>query len=446
MKEPLGVIGAGWVGLVTAACFADFGHEVVVRDVVPQRIEELEAGRVPIFEPGLSELLAANRDRIHYTLEMADVFERARIAFVSVPTPPTHSGDADLSAVWRVLDELPELDERTIIVMKSTVPVGTGEKVRHELDARGLAHVGYVSNPEFLAESTALWDFKHPDRIVVGAFDRADGDTVATLYEPIETPVVRADVASAEMVKLASNAFLATKISFINEIANVCEETGADVSLVAEGMGLDRRIGSLFLRPGIGYSGSCLPKDVTALKQLAGNSGYHFQLLTAVIEVNELQKRRVVGKLMKHLGPLRGKTVALLGLAFKPNTNDMRDAPSLILAPRLLAEGAVVRGWDPVALEEAQQALRGVELKETLLDALKDADAAVIVTEWDELAGLLAPELRAAMRTPLLVDGRNLLDPDAARAAGYVYESIGRAAHDLDSLPETEEPETKLRR
>ena len=444
MKEPLGVIGAGWVGLVTAACFADLGHEVVVRDVVPERIAELEAGRVPIFEPGLSELLAANRDRIHYTLDIADVFERAGIAFVSVPTPPTHSGDADLSAVWRVLDELPELEERTIIVMKSTVPVGTGEKVRHELDARGLAHVGYVSNPEFLAESTALRDFTNPDRIVVGAFDQADGDAVAALYGSIEAPVVRADVASAEMVKLASNAFLATKISFINEIANVCEETGADVSVVAEGMGLDRRIGSLFLRPGIGYSGSCLPKDVTALKQLAGNSGYPFQLLTAVIEVNELQKRRVVGKLAKHLGSLRGKTIALLGLAFKPNTNDMRDAPSLILAPRLLAEGAVVRGWDPVAFEEAKHALRGVDLKETLLDALKDADAAVIVTEWEELVGLVAPELRDAMRTPLIVDGRNLLDPDEARAAGFVYESIGRAAHDLDALPETEEPETKL--
>jgi UDPglucose 6-dehydrogenase len=444
MKEPLGVIGAGWVGLVTAACFADLGHEVVVRDVVPERIADLDAGRVPIFEPGLSELLAANRERIRYTLDIADVFDAARIAFVSVPTPPTLSGDADLSAVWRVLDELPELGQRAIVVMKSTVPVGTGEKVRHELDARGLAHVGYVSNPEFLAESTALHDFKSPDRIVIGAFDEADGDVVAALYESIEAPVVRADVASAEMVKLASNAFLATKISFINEIANVCEETGADVSVVAEGMGLDRRIGSLFLRPGIGYSGSCLPKDVTALKQLAGNSGYHFQLLTAVIEVNELQKRRVVGKLAKHLGSLRGKTIALLGLAFKPLTNDMRDAPSLILAPRLLAEGAVVRGWDPVALEEAKQALRGVELSETLLEALTDADAAVIVTEWDELRGLLTSELHDAMRTPLIVDGRNLLDPGEARAAGFVYESIGRAAHDLDALPETEEPETKL--
>jgi UDPglucose 6-dehydrogenase len=443
-KEPLGVIGAGWVGLVTAACFADLGHDVVVRDVVPERIEELKAGRIPIFEPGLSDLLAANRERIRYTLDMGEVFDRARIAFVSVPTPPTRSGDADLSAVWRVLDELPELDERTIIVMKSTVPVGTGAKVRHELDARGLAHVGYVSNPEFLAESTALRDFMRPDRIVVGAFDEVDGDAVAALYGSIEAPLVRADVASAEMVKLASNAFLATKISFINEIANVCEETGADVSVVAEGMGLDRRIGSLFLRPGIGYSGSCLPKDVTALKQLAGNSGYAFQLLTAVIEVNELQKRRVVGKLRKHLGSLRGKTIALLGLAFKPNTNDMRDAPSLILAPRLLAEGAEVRGWDPVALDEARRALHGVDLRETLLEAVKDADAAVIVTEWDELHGLLTPEVKAAMRMPLIVDGRNLLDPDKARAAGFTYESIGRASHDLDALPVTEEPETEL--
>src|SRR6266508_2962262 len=267
MPEPLGVIGAGWVGLVTAACFADLGHDVVVRDVAPERIAELEAGGVPIYEPGLAELIDRNRDRLRFTLDPEEVFAAARIAFVSVPTPPTYTGEADLSAVERVLDELPELAERAILVMKSTVPVGTGERLRFRLDSRGLAHVGYVSNPEFLAEGTALG-------------------------EPIDAPVVRADVASAEMVKLASNAFLATKISFINEISNVCEETGANVSVVAHGMGLDRRIGSLFLRPGIGYSGSCLPKDVSALKQLAGNSGYHFQLLTAVIEVNELQKRR----------------------------------------------------------------------------------------------------------------------------------------------------------
>jgi UDPglucose 6-dehydrogenase len=444
MPEPLGVFGAGWVGLVTAACFAELGHDVVVRDVVPERIDELQAGRVSIYEPGLAELLEENRERLHFTLDPADVFEAARIAFVCVPTPPMYTGEADLSAVLRVLDELPELTKRSILVMKSTVPVGTGEQLRFRLDGRGLAHVGYVSNPEFLAEGTALADFTHPDRVVVGAFDQADGDAVAALYKPLDAPVIRADVASAEMVKLASNAFLATKISFINEIANVCEETGADVGIVAEGMGLDRRIGPLFLRPGIGYSGSCLPKDVSALKQLAGNSGYHFQLLTAVIEVNELQKRRVVGKLTRHLGGLRGRTVAILGLAFKPNTNDMRDAPSLVLAQRLLAEGAEVRGWDPVALEAARGLMRGVDLRPTILEAVTGADAAVIVTEWEELRALASLEVREAMRTPLIVDGRNLLDPEAARAAGFTYDSIGRATSDLRALPETEEAQAEL--
>jgi UDPglucose 6-dehydrogenase len=444
MREPLGVFGAGRVGLVTAACFAELGLEFVLRDVLPERIAELEASRMPIYEPGLAELVERNRERLRFTLDSEEVFAAARIAFVCVPTPATYTGEADLSAVWSVVDELPELSGRTILVVKSTVPVGTGEKVRFRLDGRGLAHVGYVSNPEFLAEGTALRDFMHPDRVVIGAFDDADGDVVGALYASIEAPVVRADVASAEMVKLASNAFLATKISFINEIANVCEETGADVGVVAEGMGLDRRIGRLFLRPGIGYSGSCLPKDVAALKQLAGNSGYHFQLLTAVIEVNELQKRRAVAKLVKHLGSLRGKTIALLGLAFKPNTNDMREAPSLILAARLLAEGAAVRGWDPVALEEAGRVLHGVDLRRTMLEALAGADAAVIVTEWDELRELATAETREAMRTPLIVDGRNLLDPDAVRAAGFTYEAIGRTSSDLNALPETEEPKPEL--
>ena len=309
--------------------------------------------------------------------------------------------------------------------MKSTVPVGTGEKVRHELDARGLAHVGYVSNPEFLAESTALHDFTKPDRIVVGAFDDADGDAVASLYESIDAPVVRADVASAEMVKLASNAFLATKISFINEIANVCEETGADVSLVAAGMGLDRRIGSLFLRPGIGYSGSCLPKDVTALKQLAGNSGYHFQLLTSVIEVNELQKRRVIGKLKKHLGSLEAKRVALLGLAFKPETDDMREASSLVLAARLLAEGAEVTAYDPV-VDGSTDRLKGVALKPDVAGAVTGADAAVLVTEWRGILDSDWADVRDRMRTPVLIDGRNALDPAGMTALGFAFEGIGR--------------------
>jgi len=440
-KEPIGVIGAGWVGLVTAACFADLGHDVVVRDIVPERVADLQAGRVPIHEPGLPELLAQARDRLRFTLEMADLFAAARVAFVCVGTPPTYSGDADLSAVWHVLDELPDVDERALLVMKSTVPVGTGEKVRAALDARGLAHVGYVSNPEFLAEGTAVRDFQAPDRIVIGAFAESDADRVAALYAPIEAPIVRVDVASAEMIKLASNAFLATRISFINEIANVCEVTGADVEQVARGMGLDHRLGPHFLRAGIGFGGSCFPKDVQALKQLAGNSGYHFQLLNAVIEVNELQKRRVVGKLAKHLGELRGKTIALLGLSFKPNTNDMREASSLVLAARLLAEGATVRGWDPVSLEEAQALMQGVELCETVLAAVTGADAAVVVTEWPELRGLASSEVRAAMRNPLIVDGRNLLDPEEARAAGFTYEGIGRAGNDTPGAVETAERE-----
>jgi UDPglucose 6-dehydrogenase len=425
-QPPVGVLGAGWVGLVTAVCFAELGHPVVVRDVARERIADLDRGRLPMYEPGLSEAFARNRHRLRFTTEMDDVFPTASLVFVCVGTPPTYSGDADLSAVWQVVDELPSPERRGILIMKSTVPPGTGEKVRARLDARGLAHVGYVSNPEFLAEGTALDDFMHPDRIVIGAFADADGDRVAALYAAMDAPVVRADLASAEMIKLASNAFLATKISFANEIANVCEETGADVTVVARGMGLDGRIGPKFLRAGIGYGGSCFPKDVAALKQLAGNSGYHFQLLTAVIEVNELQKRRVVAKLTKHLGPLRGKTVTLLGLSFKPNTSDMREASSLVLAARLLAEGARVRAWDPVALDEARHLLNAVELCSTPLDALSGADAAVVVTEWSELKDLPLDRAAAVMARRIVVDGRNLLDPQAARAAGFVYEGIGR--------------------
>ena len=444
-NEPIGIIGAGWVGLVTAACLAELGHRVTVRDVLPERIADLEAGRVPIHEPGLAELMERNRERLRFTLAIDDVFRDSGLALVCVGTPSTYSGDADLSAVSQVLDELPEFDERAVLVMKSTVPVGTGEKVRHELDSRGLAHVGYVSNPEFLAEGTAVRDFLHPDRIVIGSFAQADGDALAALYAPLGAPIVRTDVASAEMIKLASNAFLATRISFVNEIANVCEVTGADVVDVARGMGLDHRLGPHFLRAGLGYGGSCFPKDVSALKQLAGNSGYHFQLLNAVIEVNELQKRRVIGKLVKHLGQIRGKTVALLGLAFKPDTNDLREASSLVLASRLLAEGARVRAWDPVALDEARRQLRGVELCESVLDAVSGADAAVVVTEWEELRTLPSPEVRKAMRRPLLVDGRNMLDPEAVRSAGFVYEGIGRASSALRAVPETEEREPDLR-
>src|SRR3954467_11064042 len=358
--EPIGVIGAGWVGLVTAACFADLGHEVWVRDVVQAKIDTLSKGDIPIYEPGLSELITKNSERLRWTLDMGEVVENAKLLFCCVDTPPTYSGDADLSRVMQVVAEIGDLDSHAL-VMKSTVPVGTGRSIK-----RTLKKMGYTSNPEFLKEGSAIADFQHPDRVVVGAGaeDSDFGDRVEALYEPLQAPMVRTDVASAEMIKLASNAFLATKISFINEIANVSEELGADVEEVARGMGLDSRIGPQFLRAGSGYGGSCFPKEVSALKQLAGNSGYHFQLLNSVIEVNELQKRRVVGKLQKHLGSLRGRCIALLGLAFKAHTDDLREAPSIVLASRLLAEGADVRAWDPVA--DATQVLRGVSFARSI--------------------------------------------------------------------------------
>jgi UDPglucose 6-dehydrogenase len=435
----IAIFGAGYVGLVTGACFADLGHEVVIRDVLPERIERLRNGEVPIYEPGLDDVLARNRERIAFTLDVREAVQGADFLYVAVGTPPTYAGDADLSAVWTVVDELPD-DARATIVMKSTVPVGTGEKVRAALDARGLEAIGYVSNPEFTAEGTAVRDFMEPDRVVIGAFDEADGDAVEALHAGIDAPVVRADVNSAEMIKLTANAFLVTRISFINEIANVCELVGADVTSVAEGIGLDHRLGPHFLRAGIGWGGSCFPKDSLALKQLAANSGYHFHLMNAVIEVNELQKRRVVQKLQRHLGGLRGKRVALLGLAFKPNTDDMREAPSLVLASRLIAEGAEVRGWDPIARPD----LQGVELCDSPLEAVTGTDAAVIVTEWQELLDFPSEEARQAMRHPLIIDGRNLLDARAVRALGFAYEGVGRTVSPLDVFPETSErdPET----
>jgi UDPglucose 6-dehydrogenase len=422
-REPIGVIGVGWVGLATAACFAELGHEVWARDIVPEKVESLSRGEIPIHEPGLPELVAKNADRLHFTTDMAPVLEHARLLFVCVDTPPTYSGDADLSRVEAVLGELGESNDHAL-VMKSTVPVGTGRSIQ-----RRRPGTGYVSNPEFLKEGSAVADFMKPDRVVVGADDGSEefAQRVTALYAPLDAPVVSTDVASAEMIKLASNAFLATKISFINEIANVSEELGADVMEVARGMGLDDRIGSQFLRAGIGYGGSCFPKDVQALKQLAGNTGYHFQLLTAVIEVNELQKRRTVGKLQKHLGPLAGKEVALLGVAFKPHTDDIREATSLVLSGRLQGEGAGVRVYDPVAADRAGGMLGGARICESALDALDGADAAVLVTEWPEFGELdWANDVKHRMRVPLVVDGRNFLDRDELERAGFTYEGIGR--------------------
>jgi UDP-glucose 6-dehydrogenase len=621
--EPVGIVGVGWVGLVTAACFASQGHQVWAMDVDEAKVAKLATGEVTFHEPGLGELVVEHADRLHFTTSMDELLGNARLLFCCVDTPPTYSGDADLSRVRAVVDRLPG-DGGHTLVMKSTVPSGTGESIRREMPG-----LSYVSCPEFLKEGSAVEDFLNPDRVVVGADpgDESAADAVVGLYEPLGGEIVRTDVASAEMIKLASNAFLATKISFINEIANVCEEVGADVTEVARGMGLDERIGGAFLKAGIGYGGSCLvgeetvlvrrgkqvglrrlgdlfdaladaeasgdvgivdgpdiqvlarlddgslgfspvrsvtarpysgevvdvrtaagigltatadhpfavldpddqatsatvrlardlngddwlpvvsaaveqfqpapviaaerdvrnrtgdpvfdasregyrpgpngtsavrvtdltrrafagrvfsieipsphqfvssgglvthncfPKDVSALKQLAGNSGYHFQLLNSVIEVNELQKRRVIGKLTKHLGSLVGKRIALLGLAFKPNTDDMREASSLVLSARLQGEGATVVAYDPVATGSAAGLLASTEFAADAREALAAADGAILVTEWAEFAGLDWPALAATMRTPLLVDGRNYLDPATLRDAGFIYEGIGR--------------------
>jgi UDPglucose 6-dehydrogenase len=422
-KQPIAVVGVGWVGLVTAACLAHLGHEVYAHDVVEGKVESLRRGDIPFHERDLSELVSGNRSRLHFTTDIAEVLTHSRLLICCVDTPPTHSGDADLSKIQRVLDELGDLEHA--IVMKSTVPAGTGRSIK-----RQKPKLQYVSNPEFLSEGRAVEDFLNPDRIVLGA--DPDSDAVATeleaIYKPLGAPIVRTNVASAEMIKLASNAFLATKISFINEIANVSEDVGADVLEVARGMGLDGRIGPSFLRAGIGYGGSCFPKDVSALKQLAGNTGYHFQLLTSVIEVNELQKRRTVSKLQKHLGSLAGKTIALLGIAFKPHTDDMREATSLVLASRLQGVGAHVRAYDPVASQNASSLLGpDTTLCVSAKEALDGADGAVLVTEWPEFLQLdWAGEIKEMMQTPVIVDGRNFLDRDDMRAAGFVYEGVGR--------------------
>ena len=396
---------------------------MIAREIVAEKVDALERGEVPIHEPGLPELIERNRERLTFTTELAPLLESARLIFVCVQTPPTHSGDADLSAVQRAAEEIAGAEGRAL-VMKSTVPVGTGRTIR-----RDAPDIAYVSCPEFLREGTAVEDFMHPDRVVIGADgdDRWAADSVADAYGVLDAPIVKTDVSSAEMIKLASNAFLATKISFINEIASVCEEVGADVTDVAHGMGLDDRIGPRFLQAGIGYGGSCFTKDVSALKMLAGNSGYHFQLLTSVIEVNELQKRRVMAKLARHLDSLVGKRVALLGLAFKPDTDDMRGASSLVLASRLEGEGAKVAAYDPVAEDAAAPLLPNVEMSRSALEALEGADAAVLVTEWPEFAELDWPDVAKRMKTALVVDGRNFLDSETIRAAGLIYEGIGRS-------------------
>lgn len=423
--RPVAVIGAGFVGLVTTAVLAHLGRRVRCLDIDEGRIARLQMGDVPLHEPGLAKMLREEADRITYTTSPTDV-GGCELAFVCVDTPPMRSGDADLSRVERAVSALPVGNAPLTLVMKSTVPVGTGARIVQMLRRRGLRGVGYVSNPEFLREGSAVADALAPHRVVIGSDGDDASDRVAALWRPLGGVEVRCDIASAEMIKLASNGFLATKISFINEIANVCDAVGADVEVVARGMGLDPRIGLSFLHAGIGFGGSCFPKDVVALKQLAGNSGYHFQLLASVLEVNELQKRRVISILEDRLGSLDGLRIALLGLAFKRDTDDTRESASLVLAERLVSKGARVVAFDPVVSESPGLGRVSIKIAETLGEALDGADAAVIATDWPEFVQLSDASMARRMARPLVVDGRNLLDPVVAAEAGIEWVGIGR--------------------
>ena len=432
------------MGLVSGACLAEVGHHVMCVDVDPIKIDNLQKGILPIWEPGLEVLVSRNlkEGRLSFTTDAALAVQHGQVQFIAVGTPPDEDGGADMKYVMEVAESIAiNTSSYKVIVNKSTVPVGTADKVISLMNSvmgsqldDGLPMFDVVSNPEFLKEGAAVNDFLKPDRIIIGTRSERAKTIMRELYEPFNRNNDRAifmDIRSAELTKYAANAMLATKISFMNEVANMAELLGADIEEVRKGIGSDPRIGYQFIYPGCGYGGSCFPKDVTALKQLAGNTGYSFQLLASVIEVNELQKRRVIGKLQDRLGSLRGRRVALLGLAFKPHTDDMREASSIVLASRLIAEGASVVAFDPVAAERARGVLpEAVEIAGSMLAAVTDADAVVIVTEWPEFRAVLSSEVHAAMRGPLIVDGRNLLDPSEAVAAGFTYVPIGRAERD----------------
>ncbi|MEU5547911.1 UDP-glucose/GDP-mannose dehydrogenase family protein [Streptomyces sioyaensis] len=428
-SKRVAVFGAGYIGLVTGACLAELGHDVTVRDIDSEKIRLLRTvGEVPIYEPGLGDLIAQNKERLTFTLDAAEAVRDAEVVYVCVDTPPTSSGDADLSRVWAVIHAIREANPQDLAVLavKSTVPVGTGERIRTALDETGLQRIRYAANPEFTAEGTAIHDFMHPDRIVVGTSDEATARLVTELHQGVHGPVEAIDIPSAEMVKLASNALLATKIAFINEIATVCEATGADVQSVAAAVGMDHRLGPHFLRAGLGYGGSCFPKDARALRAMASNSGYPFQLLNAVISVNELQPRRALLRLKNELGTLKRRKIALLGMTFKAGTDDMREAPSTIIASRLLAEGAQVQCWDPLARSAQEAPWNAAARHPSPAEAMTGADAAIVVTEWPQLKDLDWATVRHLMSRPVLFDGRNVLDPQSMRAAGFTYMSIGR--------------------
>lgn len=430
----VGVIGLGHVGLVSAACFAHLGHEVVGVDADAERVEGLSQGRLPFFEPGLAELVeeGLSARRLRVSEDVGAAVRAAPIVLICVGTPSRPSGEADLVQVERLAQGIAEhLDGYLVLAEKSTVPIHTADRIARTVNrSAGGRPFDVISTPEFIRQGSAIADTLEPDRIVIGSGSRRATGIALQLYRPIiersHCPVILTDVGTAELIKHASNAFLATKVSFVNAVAEVCERTGADVDDVARGMGLDPRIGPAFLRAGIGYGGSCLPKDVAAFQALADELGIGFPLLAGVQAINERGPGRVVEKLRQELWHLEGKTIAVLGLAYKPGTDDLREAPSLKVIEALLAEAADVVAFDPVAMPEAKHVLSNVRFAATALEAVTGADAAVFVTEWNEFRGLDLGALRTAMRLPVVVDGRNLFRPEEMRRAGFAYHSIGR--------------------
>jgi len=429
------VVGSGYVGLVTGACLADFGMAVTGVDKDAAKIDALRRGEIPIYEPGLEEIVAKNvrAGRLAFSTDLAPAIREARAVFIAVGTPPLPDGRADLSFVRQVAESIGDnLNDYKVIVTKSTVPVGTGQMVEEVVRDRSgrRQEFAVVSNPEFLREGSAIEDFLHPDRVVIGARSKRAFEVMLDIYAPLKAagvPFVTANVESAEMIKYASNGFLATKISFINEVAEICEAVGADVEVVARGMGLDNRIGPKFLHPGPGFGGSCFPKDTRAVAQIAEQHGLRFEIIDAVLSANQRIQRRMAPKIEEAFGGLAGKTVAVLGLAFKGDTDDMRESPAIPIVEGLVERGATVRAFDPAAMETARDHMpAGVEYCSDAYEAARDADGVVIATEWNQFRALELDRLRALLRRPLLVDLRNLYQPDRVAAAGFRYVSVGR--------------------
>ena len=428
------IVGVGYVGLVTGTCFAEFGNNVVCVDNDETKIASLQRGIIPIYEPGLEERVKRNHaaGRLHFTTDVAEAVEKSLVIIIAVGTPSDSAGSANLEFVYQVAETIGKLMKGyKIIVTKSTVPVGTGREIKEIVKKNQDKEIPFdvVSNPEFLREGSAIEDFMRPNRVVIGTDSEQATAIMKDLYSPlylIETPFIITNVETAEMVKYASNAFLATKISFINEMANICELVGADVHQVAKGMGLDKRIGPKFLHPGPGYGGSCFPKDTRAIVKLGDSLGYRFQIVESVIEVNERQHKRMVDKIEKVLGILEGKQLGILGLTFKPNTDDIRESPALKIISSLIKKGASVCAFDPAGMEESKKVLNEVNYAQNMYDVAKDADALIIITEWNEFRNLDWERVKTLLRSPTVIDLRNIYEPSKVKDKGFNYYSVGR--------------------